>query len=31
MDNFSTYFTKKLREKHPEIILSADVFGLVTR
>ncbi|MDQ7023422.1 MAG: putative glycoside hydrolase [Candidatus Gracilibacteria bacterium] len=31
LDNFSTYFSKKLRDKHPEIILSADVFGLVTR
>jgi len=31
LDNFSTYFTKKLRDKHPDIILSADVFGLVTR
>ncbi len=31
LDNFSSYFTNKLREKHPEIVLSADVFWLVTK
>lgn len=31
IDKFSHYFTKKMREKEPEIVLSADVFGLVTR
>jgi len=30
LDNFSKYITEKLREKYPEIILSADVFWLVT-
>ncbi len=31
IDRFSNYITTKLRELHPNIILSADVFWLVTR
>ena len=31
LDNFSNYITKKLKKKHPKIILSVDVFCLVTR
>jgi len=30
MDRFSEYINRILKEKHPEIITSADVFGLVT-
>ena len=30
MDEFSYYITSKLKEKHPNIVLSADIFGLVT-
>lgn len=30
MEEFSYYITSKLKEKYPNIILSADVFGLVT-
>lgn len=30
LDNFSAHITSKLREKHPDIKLSADIFGLVT-
>lgn len=30
MDRFSEYINRKLKELHPEIIVSADVFGLVT-
>ncbi|QFR39581.1 hypothetical protein A9Q91_05160 [Candidatus Gracilibacteria bacterium 28_42_T64] len=30
LDKFSNYFTTKLREESPGIVLSADVFGLVT-
>ncbi|PID87534.1 hypothetical protein CSB07_01025 [Candidatus Gracilibacteria bacterium] len=31
IDKFSNYFTKKIRKENPNIVLSADVFGLVTR
>jgi len=30
MEEFSQYITNKLRKKHPDIILSADIFGLAT-
>ncbi len=31
IDKFSNYITSKLKEKHPKIVLSADVFWLVTK
>jgi len=31
IDEFSNYITTKLKEKHPKIVLSADVFWLVTK
>jgi hypothetical protein len=30
MDQFSEYINRKLKQLHPNIIVSADVFGLVT-